>query len=429
MENQALLAIGLFAITYAFIISEKIHRTIVAMIGGILMVLFGIVTQEEAIEHIDFNTLGLLIGMMIIVTITSRTGVFKYLAIKAAKLVRGEPVKILVALCVITAAASALLDNVTTVLLMVPITFSIARQLKVNPAPYLISEILASNIGGTATLIGDPPNIMIGSAVPELTFMAFVVNLAPPALIVLAVTVAILVLIYRKQLTSSPELQASLMDLDEKDELTDYTLLKKSLFVLGLTILGFILHGVLHLESATIALTGAFVLLLLTGEHYLEEALEKVEWSTIFFFAGLFILVSGLVHTGVIAAVAQWAIDLTGGDTLLTSLIILWLSAIASAFVDNIPFVATMIPMIKEMGALGIQNLEPLWWSLALGACLGGNGTIIGASANVIVVGMAAKEKHPIAFLKFMIVAFPLMLLSIVISHVYIYLRYFVLAA
>jgi len=428
MENQAMLAIGLFAITYAFIISEKIHRTIVAMAGGILMVLFGIVTQEEAIEHIDFNTLGLLIGMMILVTITSRTGVFTYLAIKAAKLVRGEPVKILVALCLITAFASALLDNVTTVLLMVPITFSIARQLKVNPVPYLISEILASNIGGTATLIGDPPNIMIGSAVPELTFMAFVVNLAPVALLVLLVTVAILVLIYRKQLATSPELQANLMELNERDELTDPVLLKKSLTVLGLTILGFVLHGVLHLESATIALTGAFLLLLLTGERYLEEALEKVEWSTIFFFAGLFILVSGLVHTGVIAAVAEWAIEWTGGDTLLTSVMILWLSAIASAFVDNIPFVATMIPMIKEMGALGIQNLEPLWWSLALGACLGGNGTIIGASANVIVVGMAAKERHPITFLQFLLVAFPLMLLSIVISHLYIYVRYFVLA-
>ncbi|MFY0544106.1 ArsB/NhaD family transporter [Brevibacillus sp. H7] len=429
MGNQALLAIGLFAITYAFIISEKIHRTIIAMIGGILMVLFGIVSQEEAIEHIDFNTLGLLIGMMIIVTITSQTGVFKYLAIRAAKQVRGEPVKILVALCTITALASALLDNVTTVLLMVPITFSIARQLKVTPVPYLISEILASNIGGTATLIGDPPNIMIGSAVPELTFMAFVNNLAPAALIVFVVTVAILVLIYRRQLKSSPDLQANLMDLNEKDELTDPVLLKKSLTVLGLTILGFILHGALHLESATIALTGAFLLLLLTGEHYLEEALEKVEWSTIFFFAGLFILVSGLVHTGVIAMVAEWAINLTGGDTLFTSLIILWLSAIASAFIDNIPFVATMIPMIKEMGVLGIQNLEPLWWSLALGACLGGNGTIIGASANVIVVGMAAKEKYPITFLKFMYVAFPLMLLSIVISHLYIYLRYFVFAS
>jgi Na+/H+ antiporter NhaD/arsenite permease-like protein len=428
MENQAMLAIALFLLTYACIITEKINRTIVAMLGGILMILLGIVSQEEAIHHIDFNTLGLLIGMMIIVAITAQTGVFKYLAIKAAKAVKGEPVKILVALSVITALASALLDNVTTVLLMVPITFSITRQLQVNPVPYLISEIIASNVGGTATLIGDPPNIMIGSAVPELTFMAFLNNLAPIAMIVLAVTISLLVLVYRKTLKSSPELQANLLDLQEKDEITDIPLLKKSLGVLILTISGFVLHGVLHLESATIALTGAFLLLLLTGEHELEEAIAKVEWGTIFFFAGLFVLVSGLVETGVIAQVAETALNLTGGDELYTSMIILWLSAIASAFVDNIPFVATMIPMIKEMGALGIQNLDPLWWSLALGACLGGNGTVIGASANVIVVGMAAKEGHPISFIKFFVIAFPLMLLSIAISHLYIYLRYFVFA-
>lgn len=428
MGNQAVWAIGLFLVTYAFIISEKINRTIVAMLGGILMILMGIVSQESAIHHIDFNTLGLLIGMMIIVSITAQTGVFKYVAIKAAKAVKGEPIRILIALSIITAAASALLDNVTTVLLMVPITFSITRQLQVNPIPYLISEVIASNVGGTATLIGDPPNIMIGSAVPELTFMAFLSNLAPIAAIIFVVTTILLVLIYRKSIKSSPQLQAKLMELQEKDEITDTVLLKKSLSILGLTILGFMLHGLLHLESATIALTGAFLLLLLTGEHFLEEAIAKVEWGTIFFFVGLFVLVSGLVETGVIARIADWAIHLTGGDVLYTSTVILWLSAIASAFVDNIPFVATMIPMIKEMGALGIQNLDPLWWSLALGACLGGNGTVIGASANVIVVGMAAKEKHPISFMKFFVVAFPLMLVSIAIAHVYIYLRYFVFA-
>ncbi|GAA4725210.1 ArsB/NhaD family transporter [Brevibacillus fulvus] len=428
MTTQAILAIGLFLITYAFIISEKIHRTIVAMIGGILMIITGLVPQEIAIEHIDFNTIGLLIGMMILVSITSQTGIFKYLAIKAAKAVKGRPISLLIALSTITALASALLDNVTTVLLMVPITFSITRQLQVNPIPYLISEVIASNIGGTATLIGDPPNIMIGSAVPELTFMAFLSNLAPIALIIFVVTVLLLVLIYRKGLISSPELQAKLLEMNESEEITDRRLLKKSLTVLALTILGFVLHGWLHLESATVALSGAFLLLLLTGEHYLEEALTKVEWTTIFFFMGLFVLVSGLVETGVIAQIAQAAINLTGGDVLKTSTIILWLSAIASAFVDNIPFVATMIPMIQEMGDLGIQNLEPLWWSLALGACLGGNGTVIGASANVIVVGMAAKEKHPISFFRFFAVAFPLMILSIIISHLYIYLRYFVLA-
>jgi len=425
MTNQALLAITIFLVTYALIISEKIHRTIVAMAGGILMVLLGVVSQEEGIEHIDFNTLGLLIGMMILVTITAQTGIFKYMAIRAAKISKGDPLKVLVALSLITAVASALLDNVTTVLLMVPVTFSIARQLQVNPMPYLMSEIISSNVGGTATLIGDPPNIMIGSAVPELDFLAFLVNLGPIAALVMAVTMVLLVLIYRKDLKASPELQAKLMTLNEKDEITDYKLLKKSLSVLALTILGFVLHGVLHLESATVALTGAFLLLLLTGEHYLEEALSKVEWNTIFFFVGLFVLVSGLVHTGVIAKMAEVAISWTGGDPQVTSLLILWLSAIASAFVDNIPFVATMIPMIYEMGSLGIDNLEPLWWSLALGACLGGNGSIIGASANVIVAGLAAKEGHHIKFLYFVKIAFPLMLVSIVMAHFYVYLRYF----
>jgi len=425
MTNQALLAIGIFLVTYALIISEKVNRTIVAMLGGILMVLFGVISQEQGIDHIDFNTLGLLIGMMIIVTITAQTGVFKFMAILAAKKAQGNPLKVLIFLSLITAGASALLDNVTTVLLMVPVTFSIARQLRVNPIPYLLSEVIASNVGGTATLIGDPPNIMIGSRVPELDFMAFLSNLAPIAFIVLIATILCLVVIYRRDLKSSPELQAKIMTLNEKDEITDTRLLKKSLTILSLTILGFVLHGWLHLDSATIALSGAFLLLLITGETYLEEAISKVEWNTIFFFVGLFVLVSGLVHTGVIALLAEKAIALTGGDSQTTAFLILWLSAIASAFIDNIPFVATMIPMIQEMGNLGIQNLEPLWWSLSLGACLGGNGTIIGASANVIVAGMAAKEGHHISFLYFMKVAFPLMIMSIVLSHLYVYVRYF----
>ncbi|HZG17100.1 MAG TPA: ArsB/NhaD family transporter [Candidatus Bathyarchaeia archaeon] len=424
MEQQAYYALTIFLIIYAFIISEKIHRTIIAMIGGILMVVFGIVDQEIAIHHIDFNTLGLLIGMMLIVSITAETGVFKYVAIWSAKKAQGDPIRILIALALITAVASALLDNVTTVLLMVPVTFSITRQLQVSPMPYLITEILAANIGGTATLIGDPPNIMIGSAVKELTFMAFVNNLAAISFFILFITLAILVLIYRKQLHTTPERKASIMSLNEKDEINNTTLLKKCLTVLVLTILGFFTHQIFHIESATVALAGAFLLLLLTGEHYLEEALAKVEWTTIFFFVGLFVLVSGLVETGVISALASWAIDLTGGDLTATAMLILWLSAIASAFVDNIPFVATMIPMIKEMGSMGITNLEPLWWSLSLGACLGGNGTLIGASANVIVAGLAAKEGHHISFVKFMLIAFPLMILSIVIASVYMYLRY-----
>ncbi|MCP3773934.1 ArsB/NhaD family transporter [Paenibacillus sp. MZ04-78.2] len=424
MDQQALIAIGLFAVAYGFIVSEKIHRTIVAMIGGILMVVLGIVSQETAIHHIDFNTLGLLVGMMIIVGITAETGLFKYIAVWSAKKAGGHPVRIMVVLSLVTAIGSAFLDNVTTVLLMVPVTFSITRQLQVNPVPFLMSQILACNIGGTATLIGDPPNIMIGSAVKELTFMAFISNLAPIAAIILAITVPFFVLFYRKQIRTTEELRLGLMKMNEKAEIRDPVLLKKCLVVLGLTLIGFFVHQSVHLESATVALAGAFLLLLLTGEHFLEEAFQRVEWTTIFFFVGLFVLVSGLIETGVIAALANYAVGVTGGDVTKSAILILWLSGIASAFLDNIPFVATMIPMIQEMGTMGVSNLEPLWWSLALGACLGGNGTLIGASANLIVAGMAAREGHPISFMKFFVIAFPLMLLSIAVANIYVYVRY-----
>lgn len=426
MEQQAILAIGIFLVIYGIIISEKLHRTIVSMFGGILMVVFGIVDQETAIHHIDFNTLGLLTGMMIIVSITAETGLFKYIAIWAAKKAKGDPMRILLALGLITALASAFLDNVTTVLLMVPVTFSITYQLRVNPMPYLLTEIFASNIGGTATLIGDPPNIMIGSAVKELSFMAFINNLSAISFFILFVTLAILAFWYRNDLKTEEELKKGIMLLDEKSEIKDKLLLKKCLTILALTIGGFFIHQIVHVESATVALAGAFLLLLLTGEHFLEEALAKVEWTTIFFFVGLFVLVSGLIETGVIAKLAASAMGLTGGDLTATALLILWMSAIASAFVDNIPFVATMIPMIQEMGNMGLSNLEPLWWSLSLGACLGGNGTLIGASANVIVAGLAAKEGHHISFVKFLWVGFPLMIISIIISTVYIYLRYLI---
>ncbi|MEC0226182.1 ArsB/NhaD family transporter [Paenibacillus alba] len=424
MEQQAIWAIGIFLIIYGLIISEKIHRTILAMLGAVLMVVCGIVDQETALHHIDFNTLGLLIGMMIIVGVTAETGLFKYVALKAAKIAKGKPTRIMIALVVITAAASALLDNVTTVLLMAPVTFSLTRQLRVNPIPFLITQIIASNVGGTATLIGDPPNIMIGSAVKELTFMAFITNLTPIVIIILLVYLPLFVLMFRKQIQSTPELQRSIMEMDEKAMITNSKLLKKCLVVLGLTIVGFFLHQTLHLESATVALSGAFLLLLLTGESMMEKAFHSVEWTTLFFFVGLFVLVSGLVETGVIAELAAKAIELTGGNILATSMLILWLSAIASAFLDNIPFVATMIPMIQEMSIRGVSNPEPLWWSLALGACLGGNGTLIGASANLIVAGLAGKEGYPISFVKYLKVGFPLMILSIVLSSVYIYWRY-----
>ncbi|MFD0712064.1 ArsB/NhaD family transporter [Paenibacillus sp. GCM10027626] len=425
MEQQAIIALAVFLVTYAMIITEKIHRTIVAMLGGLIILLLGIVDVHTAISHhIDFNTIGLLIGMMIIVSVTAKTGLFKYIAIIAAKRAKGEPVKILLALSLITAIGSAFLDNVTTVLLIVPVTFSITRQLKVHPFPFLFSQILASNIGGTATLIGDPPNIMIGSAVRELTFIAFINNLTPIVVLIMLVHLPIFLLLFRKKLRTTDENKQGIMMMDASELISDRPLLTRCLIILGVTIAGFFLHQTLHLESSVVALTGAFLLLLLTGEHAMEEAFTRVEWTTIFFFVGLFVLVGGLVDTGLIGQLASQAVKLTGGDTFAASMLILWMSALASAFMDNIPFVATMIPLIQEMGNMGVQNLEPLWWCLALGACLGGNGTLIGASANLITAGLSAKEGYPITFMQFLKYAFPLMLLSILISSIYIWLRY-----
>jgi Na+/H+ antiporter NhaD/arsenite permease-like protein len=424
MGSQEIIALAIFLLTYGLIISEKIHRTTIAMIGGLLMVGFGILEQEKAIHYIDFNTIGLLVGMMIIVGITAQTGVFEYIAVWSAQKVKGDPIKILVVLSVFTAVASAFLDNVTTVLLVVPVTLSITYQLKVPPIPYLLSEIFASNIGGTATMIGDPPNIMIGSAVKELTFLSFINNLTLVNIVILIITILILAFIYKKQLKTTKELQNKLLSKDSHQELKDFILLRKCLIVITLTLCGFFLHQFIHIETATIALIGAFILLLLTGDKYLVTAFEKVEWTTLFFFIGLFVIVGGLVETGLIEALAKKAISLTGGELKSTIFLVLWMSAIISAFVDNIPFVATMIPLIKEMGNLGITNLDPLWWSLALGACLGGNGTLIGASANLVVAGLASKEGHHISFMKFLKVGFPLMIISIIISSIYVYFRY-----
>ncbi|CQR71993.1 Na(+)/H(+) antiporter NhaD [Sporomusa ovata DSM 2662] len=428
-SNQAAIAVGIFLVAYALIISEKIHRTVIALAGAVLVIMFGVLSQEQAIHHIDFNTLGLLVGMMVIVAITSETGLFRFLAIWSAKAVDGDPLKLMIVLSVITAISSALLDNVTTVLLIVPVTLSITKQLNVKPAPYLISQIIASNVGGTATLIGDPPNIMIGSAVKELDFLAFVNNLAGIAMLILVVNIIILVLIYRKHLKTTAELSAKIKSLNPGHQIKNPKLLKICLAVLALTVTLFFFHQQLHLESATVAIFGASLLMLLAkknSDHDLESIFHKVEWVALFFFIGLFILVGGLVETGIISLLAQKAMELTAGNPTTTAMIILWLSALASAFVDNIPFVATMIPLIKNMGALGMTNLEPLWWSLALGACLGGNGTIIGASANVIVAGLAAQEGYPISFVRFMKVGFPLMLLSILIANIYVYLRYLI---
>ncbi|MBP8597848.1 MAG: ArsB/NhaD family transporter [Selenomonas sp.] len=426
MISSTTVAIIIFVAAYALIISEKVHRTIVGIFGAMLMILCGIISQETAISHIDFNTLGLLIGMMIIVNITSETGLFNFLAIWAAKKVKARPIALLVALSALTMVCSALLDNVTTVLLTVPITFSITAQLKVDVKPYLISQILASNIGGTATLIGDPPNIMIGSAV-GLNFMDFIANLTAICILIFIVVEAVLIFVYRNDLHTQPDLQQKVMRLNASSQIADYALLKKCLLVIAVTIAMFVLHGSLGLDTATAALTGAGLLLLITytrDEAMIAKVFSKVEWLAIFFFAGLFVLVGALVETGVIKMLAAEAIQLTNGNVNATAMLILWMSAIASAFIDNIPFVATLIPLIQDMGQMGLTNLDPMWWSLSLGACLGGNGTLIGASANVVVASMAAQRGRQISFLGFMKIAFPVMILTIIISSVYIWVRY-----
>ncbi len=423
MDSLALVTTIIFLLTYALIVAERIPRTLLALVAAAVVLMLRVLSQEEAVGKIDFNTIGLLVGMMIIVNITKRTGLFEYLAMHAAKLSRGEPMRIMAALSLITAVISALLDNVTTVLLVAPVTFSITAALKLNPVPFLIAQIISSNIGGTATLIGDPPNIMIGSAV-GLSFMDFVNNEAAIVAFIEVVTMGLIYLIYRKQMVVPEHLKLKILKLHDRDVIKDRKLLAKSLIVLGLTITGFILHEAIHFQPATIALTGAaFLLLISKVEH--EEILHEIEWSTLFFFMGLFILVGALEKVGVIRMVAEGALKMTGGNLLLSGMLILWLSAIASAFIDNIPFVATMIPLIKAMGDIGGIDVGPLWWALSLGACLGGNGTLIGASANVVVAGISGRHGYPITFRDYLKIGFPLMLVSIVISTVYMYFRYF----
>jgi Na+/H+ antiporter NhaD/arsenite permease-like protein len=415
------LSVIIFLAVYTFIIVEKVHRTVIALVGATLVVALGLLSQEQAFrQYIDFNTLGLLIGMMIIVGITRRSGVFGYLAVKAAKVAKGRPVYILVALGLITAVLSALLDNVTTVLLIVPVTFVITDRLDISPLPFLFTEILASNIGGTSTLIGDPPNIMIGSAT-GLGFLDFAANLALPALVILLVTIFILARVYGGRMKSDEEKIRGLLELDEKEFIKDYTILKRSMLILALTMMGFFLHQALHLESATIALLGAAFLMLITGEEP-EEILLMVEWPTIFFFAGLFVIVGALDANGVIKALADGALQLSEGNLVLTGILILWMAGIASAFVDNIPFVATMIPLLQTIGQVSGMPMESLWWALALGACLGGNGTLVGASANITVAGIAERHGYGFTFRDYFKVGFPLMILSLMIATAYMYL-------
>ena len=429
----AWVAVGVLLGVYALVMMERFNRAVLALLGAGLMILLGVITQEEAIHGIDFNTIGLLVGMMVIVSITQKTGVFEYVAIVAAKAVRGHPVGVMFMLSTVTAVFSAFLDNVTTVLLIVPVTLLIADALQVRPYPYLFAEILASNIGGTATLIGDPPNIMIGSQA-HLSFYDFLVNLAPIVIPIFLFTAALIWLMFRRDFVAEEERRRLVMEFNEREAIRDPVLLKKSLTVLAGVIAGFTVAHAVHLEPATIALFGAAVLLLWRDfakdleaqDHAFHETFGEVEWTTIFFFVGLFVVVAGVEHVGVIDWLAEKTLALTGGDFAKTAAAILWVSAIASAVIDNIPFVATMIPLIHDMAPAfgGEEAIRPLWWALALGACLGGNGSLIGASANIIVAGFAQRAGHPITFLTFTKHAFGLMLLSIAIAHAYLVWRY-----
>ena len=424
----------LLAVTYGIIISEKVNRSIIALIGAGLMILVGVVDQVEAIKGVDWNTIGLLTGMMILVSISRRSGMFQYIAIWSAKAAKAHPAGILFLLQITTAVVSAFLDNVTTVLLIVPVTLAITKELEVPPYPFLFAEVFASNIGGTATLIGDPPNILIGSQV-GLDFNAFVIHLTPVIVVVMAVQAVMIHVLWGKEMKATPEREARVMAMKPEDAIKDWLLLKQSLVVLIVVMIAFALARPLHLEPATIAMFGAAVLMLLDNwAHHNEKASENihktfgdVEWITIFFFIGLFIVVHGVEVGGLLKLLADQLVTATGGNMAHAGYAILWASAVLSAIVDNIPFVATMIPLIKNLAPAfgGPDNIQPLWWCLSLGACLGGNGTLIGASANLTVAGIAERNGINFSFVKYTLYAFPMMLVSVAISHVYVWWRYF----
>jgi len=428
------LAAALFILAYVAIMAERVNRAIVALLGACLAIALGLLDQNEAIAAIDFNTIALLAGTMIIVGIAKKSGLFGYVAIRSAQLMHASPAGILFALPLVTAVISAFLNNVTTVLLIVPVTLAIAAELKVKAYPFLFAEIFASNIGGTATLIGDPPNILIGSAV-GLSFNDFAVNLAPVIVVVFAVQTVLMHVIWGRKMTADWTLQARVMAMDAGDAIKDRRLAVNALFVIAAMIVAFVFAGPLRLEAGTIALTSGAVLMLLdTLPHHRDAhadavtaALNEVEWITIFFFVGLFVLVGAIEKAGILDLLASELLRATGGDAKTAALAILWGSAVLSALVDNIPFVAAMIPLIKTMTPAigGDQAALPLWWSLALGACLGGNGTLVGAAANLTVAGLAERNGIAFRFMTFTLLAFPLMLIEIAICHVYVLWRFF----
>ena len=432
-NNAVTISAVVLILAYILIALEKIPKVTIALLGAAVVVFSGLVSQEKIAEtglnefyfinFVDFNVIFLLVSMMIIVNITTRCGVFKWMAIELLKMTKGKPLMVLITLAFLTAVLSAFLDNVTTVILIMPITFVVAKQLDLNPVPLLVTEIFASNIGGTATLIGDPPNIIIGS-VAGFSFMDFIKELTVICLIILIAVIAFLYLCFRKQLITTEEKMASIQDIDNSKTITDYALLKRSMTVLALVILGFLTHDITHIATCIIAFIGASILLLFENP---EETFKEVEWNTIFFFIGLFIIIGGFEAAGGIKLMANWLLDITQGSKEIASYVILWGSGILSGIIDNIPYTATMAPMIHEIELeKGREFVLPLWWSLSLGACLGGNLTIIGAAANVIVSENAAKHGHIIKFMEFLKYGCVVVFISLTLSTGYIYLRHFI---
>lgn len=416
-----IIAVAVFLIVILLIISERVHRTAAAMAGAMVLILTGVMSADKALSYIDFNTIGVLVGMMIFVAIVRRSGMFEYIAVRAAKAVHGDPWKIMVAFTLITAVLSAILDNVTTVLLVGPMSIAIARMLKIDPVPFLMGQILASNVGGTATLIGDPPNIMIGSAA-HLSFMDFLDNTGFVVLFILAVLILLMKIVYEKKIELGTVDTGAVENLDPSKSITNRALMKKGIIVLICVIVGFMFHDKLGIESSVIALTAAAVMLII-GREDVNEAIQDVEWTTILFFMSLFVVVGGLTETGIIKELASKIIDATNGHPMVTMLVLLWASALLSSILDNIPFVATLIPLILAMQADGI-DVTSFWWAISLGACLGGNGTMIGASANVVLSDISTKHGYPITFKSYLKVGMPFMLLSIVISTVFLVVKF-----
>lgn len=416
-----IIAVAVFLIVILLIISERVHRTAAAMAGAMVLILTGVMSADKALSYIDFNTIGVLVGMMIFVAIVRQSGMFEYIAVRAAKAVHGDPWKIMVAFTLITAVLSAILDNVTTVLLVGPMSIAIARMLKIDPVPFLMGQILASNVGGTATLIGDPPNIMIGSAA-HLSFMDFLENTGFAVLFILAVLILLMKIVYEKKIEMGTVDTSAIEKLDPSKSITNRALMRKGIIVLICVIVGFMFHDKLGIESSVIALTAAAVMLII-GREDVNEAIQDVEWTTILFFMSLFVVVGGLTETGIIKELASKIINATDGHPMVTMLVLLWASALLSSILDNIPFVATLIPLILAMQADGM-DVTSFWWAISLGACLGGNGTMIGASANVVLSDISTKHGYPITFKSYLKVGMPFMLLSIVISTVFLVVKF-----